>query len=195
MVAEDLRHLGIVEPHGVDRVDRRRQQYRTDVGRSHAARPHGFADRTIAELGQAEWALSIMTQAELGEDLDLLGVTVLDFGERDGVAVRYPIPAVLDDLLKVADDAVLVRETSIVAGMRTLLEHAGLVVEPPAPLGVAAVLEDPDRFVGRRMVTIICGGNVDLDDCRRWVLPQGPWGGRGEPLSGGFLSPWPPPVT
>ncbi|MFI0480526.1 threonine/serine dehydratase [Actinomadura sp. 9N215] len=89
----------------------------------------------------------------------------------DGVAGRHPIPAVLDDLLAVADDAVLVQEASIIAGMRLLLRHAGLVVEPSAALGVAAVLEDPDRFAGRRIATIICGSNVNLDDYHRWVGP------------------------
>ncbi|MEO3806251.1 pyridoxal-phosphate dependent enzyme [Nonomuraea sp. B10E8] len=89
----------------------------------------------------------------------------------DGVAGRYPIPEVLDDLLEVADDAVLVREASIVAGMRMLLEHAGLVAEPSAALGVAAVLENPDRFAGRHVVTIVCGSNVDLDVYQRWVRP------------------------
>ncbi|QKW40649.1 pyridoxal-phosphate dependent enzyme [Actinomadura sp. NAK00032] len=90
----------------------------------------------------------------------------------DGVAGRRPIPVVLDDLLAVADDAVLVEEASIVAGMRMLLQHAGLVVEPSAALGVAAVLEDPDRFAGRHVVTVICGSNVDLDDYHRWVRPD-----------------------
>ncbi|NMO52483.1 pyridoxal-phosphate dependent enzyme [Actinoplanes sp. TBRC 11911] len=87
----------------------------------------------------------------------------------DGVAGRYPIPAVLDDLLQVADDAVLVREDSIVNGMRLLLKHAGLVVEPSAALGIAAILEDPGRFAGRHVVTIVCGSNVDLDAYRQWV--------------------------
>ncbi|MER7183911.1 pyridoxal-phosphate dependent enzyme [Streptomyces hyaluromycini] len=87
----------------------------------------------------------------------------------DGVAGRYPIPAVLDDLLLVADDVVLVREGSIVAGMRMLLDHAGLVVEPSAALGVAAVLEDRDRFAGRHVVTVVCGSNVDVDAYHRWV--------------------------
>ncbi|MER5793808.1 pyridoxal-phosphate dependent enzyme [Streptomyces sp. NPDC001980] len=87
----------------------------------------------------------------------------------DGVAGRRPIPAVLDDLLLVADDAVLVREESIIAGMRMLLHHAGLVVEPSAALGIAAILEDRDRFAGRHVVTIVCGGNVDVDAYHRWV--------------------------
>ena len=87
----------------------------------------------------------------------------------DGVAGRCPIQAVLDDLLLVADDAVLVREASIIVGMRMLLDHAGLVVEPSAALGIAAILEDRDRFAGRHVVTIVCGSNVDMDAYRRWV--------------------------
>ncbi|MFI6691311.1 threonine/serine dehydratase [Streptomyces sp. NPDC050433] len=96
----------------------------------------------------------------------------------DGVAGRRPIPAVLDDLLLVADDAVLVQEASIIAGMRLLLDHAGLVVEPSAALGIAATLEDRERFAGRHVVTIVCGSNVDMDAYHRWAgatpLPAGP---------------------
>ena len=88
----------------------------------------------------------------------------------DGVAGRCPIPEVLDDLLVVLDDVILVREDSIKAGMRLLYEHAGLVVEPSAALGIAAILEDPDRFAGRRVTTILCGSNVGPADFARWVL-------------------------
>ena len=88
----------------------------------------------------------------------------------DGVAGRCPIPAVLDDLLVVLDDVVLVSEDSIRAGMRALYEHAGLVVEPSAALGVAAVLENRERFAGRRVTTILCGSNVGVADFARWVL-------------------------
>nr|WP_053141817.1 pyridoxal-phosphate dependent enzyme [Streptomyces ambofaciens] len=87
----------------------------------------------------------------------------------DGVAGRRPIPAVLDDLLMVADDAVLVHEESIIAGMRMLLDHASLVVEPSAALGIAAILEDRDRFAGRHVVTIVCGSNVDVNAYHHWV--------------------------
>ena len=88
----------------------------------------------------------------------------------DGVAGRCPIPEVLDDLLVVLDDVVLVGEDSIKAGMRAVHEHAGLVVEPSAALGIAAVLEDPERFAGRRVTTILCGSNVGPTDFARWVL-------------------------
>lgn len=59
-----------------------------------------------------------------------------------------PIPSVLDDLLAVADDAVLVAESSIITATRMLLDQAGLVIEPSAALGIAAILENPNRFSG-----------------------------------------------
>jgi threonine dehydratase len=88
----------------------------------------------------------------------------------DGVAGRCPIPEVLEDLLVVLDGVAIVREESIKDGMRLLYEHAGLVVEPSAALGIAALLEEPERFVGRRVATIICGSNVAPVDHARWVL-------------------------
>jgi threonine dehydratase len=90
----------------------------------------------------------------------------------DGVAGRFPIPAVLDDLLVVADHVALVEEDSIIAGMRMLYRSAGLIVEPSAALGIAALLEDPPRYAGKRVATIICGGNVIPTDFERWVVEQ-----------------------
>ena len=87
----------------------------------------------------------------------------------DGVAGRFPIAEVLDDLLQVVDDVALVREESIKHGMRLLYECAGLVTEPSAALGVAAVLEDRERFRGRKVATVICGSNVVPADFQRWV--------------------------
>ena len=88
----------------------------------------------------------------------------------DGVAGRYPIPEVLEDLLEVVDDVALVDEGSIRAGMRHLFNHASLVVEPSAALGVAAILENRERFVGRTVATIICGSNIQSSDFQRWVF-------------------------
>ena len=88
----------------------------------------------------------------------------------DGVAGRRPIPAVLDDLLAVADHVPLVEDRSIISGMRMLYRHAGLVVEPSAALGVAAILEDRARYRGKRVVTVICGGNVLPADFERWAI-------------------------
>ena len=91
----------------------------------------------------------------------------------DGVAGRCPIPEVLDDLLVVLDDVLLVSEDSIKAGMRALYEHAGLVVEPSAALGIAALFEHHERFAGRHVTTILCGSNVAPADFTQWVLRGG----------------------
>jgi threonine dehydratase len=88
----------------------------------------------------------------------------------DGVAGRCPIPEVLDDLLILLDDVVLVDEESIKAGIRLLYQHAGLVVEPSAALAVAAIIEDRERFAGRRVAAIICGSNNTSGDFARWAL-------------------------
>jgi threonine dehydratase len=88
----------------------------------------------------------------------------------DDVAGRHPIAVVLDDLLALADDVILVGEDSIRAGMRLLYEHAGLVVEPSAALGVAAVLENRSRYQGAHVATVVCGGNVTPADFRRWAI-------------------------
>jgi threonine dehydratase len=98
----------------------------------------------------------------------------------DGVAGRCPIPEVLADLLVLLDDVVLVGEDAIKAGMRALYEHAGLVVEPSAALEIAAVLEQPERFAGRRVTTILCGSNVGAADFARWVLEPAARDGRSQ---------------
>lgn len=91
----------------------------------------------------------------------------------DGVAGRFPIPEVLDDLLTVVDDVALVREASIMEAMGLLQRDAGLMVEPSAALGVAAILEDRERFAGRRVATVICGANVLPEDVARWAISPG----------------------
>jgi threonine dehydratase len=81
---------------------------------------------------------------------------------------------VLDDLLEVVDDVALVAEDGIVDGMRLLYERAGLIAEPSAALGIAALLEDPARFRGGRVATVICGSNVEPSDFERWVFGNAP---------------------
>ena len=127
---------------------------------------HELSPRTeviaIQPVGAPAMALSWRSGAVVNTDtIDTIA---------DGVAGRHPIPEALDDLLEVVDDVVLVDDESIKVGMRHLFDFAGLVVEPSAALGVAAVLECPERFRGRSVATIICGSNIVTSDFRRWVL-------------------------
>ncbi len=88
----------------------------------------------------------------------------------DGVAGRFPIPVVLDDLLEIADDALLVREKSIIEAMKLLYHEAGLLVEPSAALGIAAILENQSMFQGKHVACIVCGSNVIPEMFERWVI-------------------------
>ena len=67
----------------------------------------------------------------------------------------------------------LVSEESIKEGMRLLFDHAGLVVEPAAALGVAAILENQDRFATKSVATVLCGSNVSPEDFQAWVMELG----------------------
>jgi threonine dehydratase len=87
----------------------------------------------------------------------------------DGVAGKYTIPEVLADLLEIVDDALLVREESIIEGMQLLYTCSGLIVEPAAALGVASILENAERFRGKTVATVLCGSNVSPEDFENWV--------------------------
>ncbi|MBM3755411.1 MAG: pyridoxal-phosphate dependent enzyme [Acidobacteria bacterium] len=87
----------------------------------------------------------------------------------DGIGVRIPIPEMLATLPGLYDEILLVREESILRGMRLLHEHAGIVAEPSAAVGIAAMIENPDRFKSHRTGTIICGGNLTPQQMRDWL--------------------------
>ncbi len=63
----------------------------------------------------------------------------------------------------------LVSEDAIVEGMRMLHRHAGVVAEPSAAVGIAALLEQPEAIRGRLVGTIICGSNMTVDQMERWL--------------------------
>jgi len=87
----------------------------------------------------------------------------------DGIGVRVPIPEILDDLRDLIDDAILVRDETILRAMRLVHQHAGLVVEPSGAVGIAALLEDPARFREQHVATILCGGNLTPEQMRDWL--------------------------
>ena len=87
----------------------------------------------------------------------------------DGIGVRVPVAQALDDMRGLVDDAILVREDSIVQAMRLLHRHAGVVAEPSAAVGLAALLEQPRMFAGQLVGTIVCGGNLTVEQMRKWL--------------------------
>lgn len=88
----------------------------------------------------------------------------------DGIGVRLPIPEALADMRPITDDVITVKEATIVKAMRLLHVHSGVVAEPSAVVGIAALMEDRERFAGRKVATIICGGNLTESQIKQWLL-------------------------
>jgi threonine dehydratase len=79
----------------------------------------------------------------------------------DGIAVTDPGEITVGIIRALVDDVVTVREPSIEEAMTHYLELEKSVVEGAAATPLALVLEQPDRFAGRRVVLVVSGGNVD----------------------------------
>jgi threonine dehydratase len=88
----------------------------------------------------------------------------------DGIAVRVPVPEAVADLRGLVDDYVAVEESAIRAAMRGLLTHLGLLIEPAGAAGIAALLTAGHGAYGQRVGTILCGGNVTMEQFREWEL-------------------------
>ncbi len=87
----------------------------------------------------------------------------------DGIGVRLPIPEALEDMKGLVDDILLVDDSTILQGMKLLHQHLGIVVEPSGAVGVAAILEQPEKFKNKNLATIICGGNLTLEQMKLWL--------------------------
>jgi threonine dehydratase len=61
---------------------------------------------------------------------------------------------------QVIDRSVLVAEERILAAMRKVKEARGWLMEGAAAVALAALLGEPERYAGKNVVVVICGGNV-----------------------------------
>lgn len=78
----------------------------------------------------------------------------------DGIAVRVPIESTLASLRACCDDVVAVSEQDIFDAMRLACRYLDRLTEPAGAIGLAAILADRQRFAGRRIATILSGGNI-----------------------------------
>jgi threonine dehydratase len=79
----------------------------------------------------------------------------------EGIAVKEPGRLTRRIVKALVSDILLVDEAMLEAAVETLLERQKLVVEGAGAAGLAAVLTAPQRFRGRRVGIVICGGNID----------------------------------
>ena len=79
----------------------------------------------------------------------------------DGIAVKRPGDLTMPIIDALVDDIVLVDEADVEAAVLQFLEIEKTVVEGAGAAGLAAVAKLPERFRGKRVGLVLCGGNID----------------------------------
>ena len=91
-----------------------------------------------------------------GEDLPCGGDTL-----AEGIAVKEPGVFTSRVIARVVDDIVLVSEADLEEAVSLLLQIEKTVVEGAGAAGLAALLAHRERFAGKTVGLVLCGGNID----------------------------------
>jgi threonine dehydratase len=87
----------------------------------------------------------------------------------DGIGVRIPIPECVQDMEGVIDDGIFVEDASLIEAMRLAHEHLGIVLEPSGAAGLAAILENRERFREQKVAIVLSGGNLTPEQMKLWL--------------------------
>jgi threonine dehydratase len=79
----------------------------------------------------------------------------------EGIAVKYPGELTRQFVRANVDDIVLVAERHLEEAVSLLLQIEKTVVEGAGAAGLAALLAHPERFRGKTVGIVLCGGNID----------------------------------
>ena len=97
-----------------------------------------------------------MRQTIAGEAIVASGDTI-----ADGIAVKQPGKLPRKIIAEHVDDIVLVSENRIEHAVHLYAEIEKIVVEGAGAVTLAALLDDPARFKGRKLGIVVSGGNID----------------------------------
>ena len=132
---------------------------------------HAFDDPAVI-AGAGTLGLEMLEDAP---DLDTFVVPIGGGGLMSGIAissravkpdieligVKQPGELTWRILGELANDVVLVSERQLERAVAMLVGVEKTVVEGAGAAGLAAMLADPDRFRGKKVATLLCGGNID----------------------------------
>ncbi len=110
----------------------------------------------IEVIGVEVEAYSAGSQRRAGKPISVGGPTI-----AEGIAVRDIGVQTWAVIERMVSDLVVVNEEQTERAIAMLLENAKTVAEGAGAVGVAAVLAHPERFKGRKIGTVISGGNID----------------------------------
>ena len=90
----------------------------------------------------------------------------------DGIAVKQPGENTFDLVSKYVDDIVLVSDDEVASAILALIEKQKMIAEGAGAVSVAAVMFDKFGLGGKRVVSIVSGGNIDVTSLSR-VIDRG----------------------
>ena len=79
----------------------------------------------------------------------------------DGIAVKRPGNITSEIIKNHVDDILLINEFDLEMAISSLFENERIVAEGAGAAGVAAIMKNKDKFSGKKVGTVICGGNID----------------------------------
>jgi threonine dehydratase len=79
----------------------------------------------------------------------------------EGIAVKQPGELTSRILRDLANEVVLVSERDLERAVAMLVGIEKTVVEGAGAAGLAAMIANKERFAGKKVATILCGGNID----------------------------------
>ena len=79
----------------------------------------------------------------------------------EGIAVKAPGKFTRQIIAELVDDVLLVPEAALEHAVALLLQIEKAVVEGAGAAGLAAILSNPDKFRGKTVGLVLCGGNID----------------------------------
>jgi threonine dehydratase len=88
----------------------------------------------------------------------------------DGMACRVPEPGAVDIIRREVDDVLMVSDSEVAAAMRLLYTATHNVAEGAGAASLAAAMQQPERWRGKRVGVTLCGGNVDRDVFARVLM-------------------------
>jgi threonine dehydratase len=80
----------------------------------------------------------------------------------EGIAVKTPGKLTWPIIQALVDEILLVDEPVLEEAVLHLLETEKTVIEGAGAAGLAAVMSSPERFAGRHVGLVLCGGNIDV---------------------------------
>ena len=122
-------------------------------------------DPGVRVFGCQPLASPVMTRSiEAGEIIDMPSEATLSDGTAGGIeddALTFPLNQA------VVDDWVTVDEDQIAAAMRLYFESEDGVIEGAAGVAVAAMLQRREAITGKKVVAVICGGNISEETLQK----------------------------